>query len=116
MKKQPTSTTRWSAARERWGDDRLMSPWARLVAMVAAGQLMRMGVDATGVFAPRRVANTGQVQNNKKNSDGTVITKHPLFFHTREQLDTVEPPLLPTGALVKLRDRLDPNPQPAAKT
>ena len=49
MASSSSKTKGWAQARRDWASGAL-SPWERVVAVVAAGQLMRVGLEATGAL------------------------------------------------------------------
>ena len=91
-----------AAARARWGAG--LTPWERMAAMVAAGQLMRMGVEASplpsivGTWHLPRAAPAATAVDDHSGASG-------MFFQSHEQGDA-EPTLVPTHALLLLRQQL----------
>ena len=121
QKRQQTdaTTTAWDGARQRWAGGAL-GPWERITAMLAAGQLMRMGLDASGVPAlvfprQRRVAtappalSTGDLVHAVTALGMPDETpKHVSYFRSIEQLSAHQAPtLVPTEALLQLQRDLD---------
>ena len=100
-----TQPETWSGARARWADADGLGPWQRLAAMVAAGQLMRIGWTASGVPALAqgllRAPEAPPPPSLRVAPRGNTL----LFFQTVEQGDA-EPTLLPTAALLALHKTL----------
>lgn len=79
----------WSEARERWHTGQL-SAWEQCAAMLAMGQMLRMGVDATGVWQWLRglVGQASSVKtddlslndNNNNNNNNLANSDQPVRF------------------------------------